>query len=82
LQPLKACNEIPLLPYEPSGYCYLHVKLFETFLVKPMVSAPSTNYGFGLKLAVENISRAMEFSTCEAADSTLRPKLVVNYSFR
>lgn len=50
-----------------------------TNLVKKMVASPSTNYGFGLRLVTENIYRDMVFSTCEAADSTLRPRLVVRY---
>ena len=50
-----------------------------TNLVKTMVASPSTNYGFGLRLVTENIYRDMVFSTCEAADSTKRPRLVVRY---
>jgi hypothetical protein len=50
-----------------------------TNLVKNMVASPSTNYGFGLRLVTENIYRDMVFSTCEAADSTKRPRLVVRY---
>jgi hypothetical protein len=52
-----------------------------TNLVKPMVSSPSTNYGFMLKLITENIEREMQFATCEAADSTQRPMLVVQYTY-
>lgn len=50
-----------------------------TNLVKKMVASPSTNYGFGLRLITENIYRDMVFGTCEVADSTLRPRLVVRY---
>lgn len=50
-----------------------------TNLVKNMVASPSTNYGFGLRLVTENIYRDMVFGTCEVADSTKRPRLVVRY---
>ncbi len=52
-----------------------------TNLVKTMVAKPSTNNGFMLKLITENISRAMEFSTSEASDTTKHPALVVNFSY-
>jgi hypothetical protein len=66
------------IPASTSEWGYA-VQLDVTNMVKQMVASPSTNYGFGLALDVENIYRSMEFSTCEVADSTLRPKLVVNY---
>lgn len=56
-----------------------NVSIDVTNLVKGMVSSPSTNYGFGLRLMTENIYRDMVFGTCEVSDSTLRPRLVVRY---
>ena len=52
-----------------------------TNLVKQQIANPSTNYGFLLKLQVEQLYRAMEFATCENSDSLERPKLVVSYSY-
>lgn len=66
------------IPASTSEWGY-SVALDVTNMVKQMVASPSTNYGFGVVLQTENMYRAMEFSTCEVADSTLRPKLVVNY---
>ena len=66
------------LPASTSEWNY-NASVDVTNLVKNMVASPSTNFGFGLRLVTENIYRDMVFSTCEAADSTLRPKLVVRY---
>jgi hypothetical protein len=66
------------IPASTSEWSY-NVAVDVTNLVKGMVSSPSTNYGFGLRLATENIYRDMVFGTCEVSDSTLRPRLVVRY---
>jgi len=66
------------IPASTSEWSY-DVSVDVTNLVKGMVSSPSTNYGFGLRLLTENIYRDMVFGTCEVPDSTLRPRLVVRY---
>jgi hypothetical protein len=66
------------IPASTSEWSY-NVAIDVTNLVKGMVSSPSTNYGFGLRLMTENIYRDMVFGTCEVPDSTLRPQLVVRY---
>ena len=66
------------IPASTSEWSY-NAAIDVTNLVKGMVSSPSTNYGFGLRLLTENIYRDMVFGTCEAPDSTLRPRLVVRY---
>jgi len=66
------------IPASTSEFNY-NVSVNVTNLVQQMVTSPSTNYGFGLRLITEQRFRAMEFSSCEAADSTLRPRLVVRY---
>jgi hypothetical protein len=68
------------IPASTSEYNY-NVSVDVTNLVKPMVSSPAANYGFMLRLITENIYREMQFSTCEAYDSTKRPMIVVNYSY-
>lgn len=68
------------VPASTSQYNY-NVTVDVTNLVKPMVVTPSTNYGFMLRLITENIHREMQFATCEAYDSTKRPKIVVNYTY-
>lgn len=52
-----------------------------TNLVQKQVTNPSTNYGYMLKLQVEQLYRAMEFASCESPDSLERPRLVVQYSY-
>src|SRR5258706_8438501 len=52
-----------------------------TNLVKDMIATSASNYGFCIKLKKENIYKAMLFSSSEAADSTLRPKLVLAYTY-
>lgn len=66
------------LPASTSEWNY-NASVDVTNLVKNMVATPSTNFGFGLRLVTENIYRDMVFSTCEAADSTVRPRLIVRY---
>lgn len=68
------------IPASTTQYNY-NVSVDVTNLVKPMVSSPSTNYGFMLRLITENVAREMQFSACEAYDSTKRPMIVVNYSY-
>jgi hypothetical protein len=52
-----------------------------TDIVKEMVAHPNTNYGFCVKLANETPSRALVFNTSEAADPSVRPKLVVDATY-
>jgi hypothetical protein len=66
------------IPPSTGAYNY-NVTIDVTNLVKPMVSSPSTNYGFGLRLITEQSYRSLQFSSSEASDPTLRPKLVVKY---
>lgn len=68
------------IPASTTQYNY-NVSVDVTNLVKPMVVSPSTNYGFMLRLITENVAREMQFSTCEAYDSTKRPMIVVKYSY-
>jgi len=68
------------IPASTTQYNY-NVAVDVTNLVKPMVSSPSTNYGFMLRLITENVAREMQFSTSEAYDSTKRPMIIVNYSY-
>ena len=49
-----------------------------TNLVKDMVSKKQ-NYGFCLQMQVEKYYRSISFASSEVADSTKRPKLVVEY---
>jgi len=50
-----------------------------TKLVKKMVAAPATNYGFEFRIANETIYTCMQFSSSDYAIPERRPKLVVIY---
>jgi len=50
-------------------------------MVQDMVSNPSTNNGFILKLISETTYRRMNFASSDNADSTLWPALQVTYSY-
>ncbi|MES2730549.1 MAG: DNRLRE domain-containing protein [Bacteroidota bacterium] len=50
-----------------------------TGLVQGMVSNPSTNYGFLIKLATEAHYRALMFASSDNANPSLRPQLQIDY---
>lgn len=49
-------------------------------MVQDWVSNPTTNYGLVFMLVNENYYRSRNFSSCNAADSTLWPELIVTYT--
>ncbi|MBV4358085.1 DNRLRE domain-containing protein [Pinibacter aurantiacus] len=51
-----------------------------TAMVQDMVTS-NHNYGFCLQLQVEQIYRFLLFGTCEVANASKRPKLVVTYEY-
>lgn len=67
------------IPASTSTWNY-NVAVDITNLVKQQVATPSKNYGYLLKLQVEQCYRAMEFASCECPDTSERPMLVVQYS--
>lgn len=50
-----------------------------TRMVQSMVASPSTNYGFAIKLATEQLYRSIVFASSEEASRSLRPRLLVVY---
>ena len=50
-------------------------------LVQNMIANPSTNYGFEIKQATEAIYGNLNFGSKENSTSTLRPTLVINFTY-
>jgi Disaggregatase related repeat len=62
-----------------SQFNYNATHLDVTNFVKDMVSTPSQNYGFMLRVQTEVIYRSMIFGSSQYSDSTKRPSLQVYY---
>lgn len=77
-QPSTTTTNQVIIPASTSQWNY-NVALDVTKLVKGMVANPASNYGFGIKLATEEIYRSIVFASSEAADHGLRPTLIVKY---
>ncbi len=78
-QPTVTTNNQQLIPYSTSQYNY-DVIIDVTQLVAPMVADPAKNFGFSLRLQIEQTLRAMGFYSSESTLSNKRPKLVVVYN--
>ncbi len=66
------------LPASTSGtQDYLDINV--TSMVQSMVSDPSTNFGFMLKLATESFYRGIIFASSDHPNALLHPKLVIEY---
>ena len=73
-----ALNQL-FLPATTSGtQDFLNIDV--TNLVQDMVNDPSNSFGFMMRLQTEIQYRDLLFAACEHADSTLHPKLEINYT--
>ncbi len=70
-------NRITLAQSTSTTQDYLNIDV--ATLVQDMVTNPSTNYGFMLKLATESTYRSIQFGSSDHPNSSKRPKLEVSY---
>jgi hypothetical protein len=77
-QPTITTQGIVSLPASTSAtQDYLNINV--TAIVQDMVTNPSTNFGFMLKLQNENYYRNMNFCSSDHTNPALRPKLTIFY---
>ncbi|MGI8951793.1 MAG: DNRLRE domain-containing protein [Chitinophagaceae bacterium] len=77
-QPPRTKLDQDTIPPSTSQWNY-NVVVDVTKLVRRMVADSSANYGFRIKLLDESIYKSIVFASAQYADSSKRPKLVVNY---
>lgn len=77
-QPSVTTTDQAILKASVSQWNY-NTSVNVTKMVQSMVASPSTNYGFAIKLATEQLYRSIVFASSEEASRSLRPKLVIVY---
>jgi len=78
-QPTTSTTNQIILPASGNGtqdYLYIDVKGF----ISQMVSNPNSNYGLFIKLLTEQTYRNLDFASGHCTDTTLRPRLEINYT--
>lgn len=78
-QPSVTTTDEAILKPSTSQWNY-NTSVDVTAMVQSMVASPSTNYGFAIKLATEQLYRSVVFASSEEASRSLRPKLVIVYN--
>ena len=77
-QPSVTSTDEAILKPSTSQWNY-NASVDVTNMVQSMIASPSTNYGFAIKLATEQLYRSVVFASSEEASRSLRPKLVIVY---
>lgn len=78
--PATTTNGQVTIPESTSQWDY-NVAVDVTSFVSDWVSNPSSNFGVCLKLATEQETRVMVFSTSEATEFSRRPTLMITYQY-
>ncbi len=72
-------NQVEIAQSTTSTQDYIDIDV--TTLVQDMIQNPDSSYGFMLRLETEEYYRRMVFASSDYADSTLHPKLEVEYLY-